>query len=74
MFDNVKVIDVHSLKPLGGVRMCLGLQGLLDRELVSEKIRDALLEGVQDLGVPRVGGEGPIDPEEACDLVHRQLR
>ena len=30
MFDNVKVIDVHRLKPLGGVRMRLGLQGLLD--------------------------------------------
>ena len=74
MFDNVKVIDVHRLKPLCGVRMRLGLQGLLDGELVSEELRDALLEGVQDLGVPRVGGEGPIDPEEACYLVHRQLR
>ena len=39
-----------------------------------KELRDALLEGVQDLGVPRVGGEGPIDPEETCDLVHRQLR
>ena len=74
MFDDVKVINVHSLKPLGGVGMRLRLQSLLDRELVPEELRDALLEGIQHLGVPRVGGEAPIDPEEACYLVHRQLR
>ena len=38
-----------------------------------QELRDALLKGVQDLGVPRVGGEATIDPEETRYLVHRQL-
>jgi hypothetical protein len=40
---------------------------------VPQELRDALLKGVKDFGVPRIGGEASIDPEETRYLVHRQL-